>query len=380
MDTFPKSLQQGLLRWSLCAAALIPSAAFLAVSAPGELASVARRLAPVLLFVAGMSVTVNLAASAGAFDAIARGLEKWTRSQRALWGGIVGIAAVCTIFLSLDTTAIMITPMAVALARRNGLKVVPVAFAVMWIANLGSMLLPVSNLTNLLAAGSHQFASEADFIRLAAAPAGAALLVAIAASWIAYIRDKGEPATPPVSVGSGDHGSALQIALIVLALLPPALLSPIPYWAVSTLAAAVLYATAGHLRRGEGLVPWFSVALAATFSFGATAAIAAGLELNISGLLPIAAAGALAANTANNLPAYFLLEPAADTPRQIIALLVGVNCGPVVTPWASLATLLWHDQLRRAGVQIPWKDVVRRGALLAPFAVAVPLGALMVAG
>ncbi|WP_367881628.1 hypothetical protein [Corynebacterium sp. P3-F1] len=52
----------------------------------------------------------------------------------------------------------------------------------------------------------------------------------------------------------------------------------------------------------------------------------------------------------------------------------------MVTPWASLATLLWHDQLRRAGVQIPWKDVVRRGALLAPFAVAVPLGALMVAG
>lgn len=380
MDIFPKSLPQGLLRWLLCAAVLITSAAFLAVSAPGELASVARRLAPVLLFVAGMSVTVNLAAAAGAFDAIARGLEKWTRSQWALWGGIVGIAAACTIFLSLDTTAIMITPMAVALARRNGLKVVPIAFAVVWIANLGSMLLPVSNLTNLLAAGSHQFASEADFIRLAAAPAGAAFLVAIAASWIAYIKDKGEPATPSVSVDSGSPSSALQIALIVLALLPPALLSPLPYWVVSTVAAAVLYATAGHLRRDEGLVPWFSIVLAATFSFGATAAIATGLELNVSGPVPITAAGALAANTANNLPAYFLLEPAADTPRHTIALLVGVNCGPVVTPWASLATLLWHDQLRRAGVQIPWKDVVRRGALLAPFAVAVPLGALMVAG
>lgn len=375
MDTIPKSL----LRWAVCAAVLAPSAVFLAVAEPEALLSLALRLAPVLLFVAGMSVTVNLASAAGAFEAVARGLERWTRSPWALWSGIVAIAAVSTIFLSLDTTAIMITPMAVALARRNGLKVVPVAFAVVWIANLGSLLLPVSNLTNLLAAGSAHIASETAYMRMAAAPATVALLVAVAASWLCYVLAADEPAPSPRTEDEAASSPALRVALAVLAVIPPALLV-LPYWLVSTVAAAVLYAAAGKNHRRDKLVPWFSIVLAATFSCASAAAIAAGIEFGELDPVPLAAAGAVAANAVNNLPAYFLLEPSAQTPQQIMALLIGVNCGPVVTPWASLATLLWHDQLQRAGVAVAWKDVAVRGACLAPFAVAVPLGAMMVAG
>ena len=141
----------------------------------------------------------------------------------------------------------------------------------------------------------------------------------------------------------------------------------------------MLYAAAGKNHRRDKLVPWFSIVLAATFSCASAAAIAAGIEFGELDPVPLAAAGAVAANAVNNLPAYFLLEPSAQTPQQIMALLIGVNCGPVVTPWASLATLLWHDQLQRAGVAVAWKDVAVRGACLAPFAVAVPLGAMMVA-
>nr|WP_275433374.1 ArsB/NhaD family transporter [Corynebacterium imitans] len=50
-------------------------------------------------------------------------------------------------------------------------------------------------------------------------------------------------------------------------------------------------------------------------------------------------------------------------------LLVGVNFGPLITPWASLATLLWHSQLERAGIQIPWRVFIAFGCVLAPLAV-----------
>ena len=51
----------------------------------------------------------------------------------------------------------------------------------------------------------------------------------------------------------------------------------------------------------------------------------------------------------NNLPAYLALEPvAADAPQRLMALLIGVNGGPLVTPWASLATLLWRAAVPRA--------------------------------
>ena len=55
------------------------------------------------------------------------------------------------------------------------------------------------------------------------------------------------------------------------------------------------------------------------------------------------------ANLADNLPAYLALEPVAGTEHRLLALLVAVNAGPLITPWASLATLLWHARPHRAG-------------------------------
>lgn len=365
MDTFPKS-RIGL--FLVLAAGVL----YLAAAAPEELKTTALRLAPVLLFVAGMSVVVNLAARACAFDAIAQAMEKRLKSKWALWFGIAVIAIVSTVFLSLDTTAIMITPMAVALARRNRLKVVPVSFAVVWIANLGSLALPVSNLTNLLA---HPYGSTA-------VPAVAAITVAVVASWVVYRLAPSEPKLQDTEIRA-DSSPLLRISLIVLALLPPALVSPVPYWLVSTVAAAVLLIFARpDFREALSLVPWDSLALAAALSFGvgAVLVLADGRLIFDAGPATLSVVGAVAANALNNIPAFLLLEPSAPTPQLINALLIGVNCGPIVTPWASLATLLWHDQLRRNGIDIPWRTVVVRGAVLAPFAVGVPLAALSFLG
>ena len=86
----------------------------------------------------------------------------------------------------------------------------------------------------------------------------------------------------------------------------------------------------------------------------------------------MAGVGALAANGVNNLPAYLALEPvAAGDPVRLIALLIGVGAGPLITPWASLATLLWHERLRAVGIDVPWRRYVLWGLLAAPVVVAL---------
>jgi Na+/H+ antiporter NhaD/arsenite permease-like protein len=62
-----------------------------------------------------------------------------------------------------------------------------------------------------------------------------------------------------------------------------------------------------------------------------------------------------------------------------VALLVGVNAGPLVAPWASLATLIWHEQLRRLGVGISWWGYAAAGAVLVPLMV-VPAALLAALG
>ncbi|XTR53150.1 hypothetical protein ACOM2C_08715 [Pseudarthrobacter sp. So.54] len=80
----------------------------------------------------------------------------------------------------------------------------------------------------------------------------------------------------------------------------------------------------------------------------------AGSGETLPALLQLAGLGAGAANAVNNLPAYLALEPVGDSPVRLAALLIGVNLGPLVTPWASLATLLWHERLRTLNVEVRW--------------------------
>lgn len=64
----------------------------------------------------------------------------------------MAFAGLTTIALNLDTTAVLLTPVMLALATRVGIAPLPLAMTTVWLANTASLLLPVSNLTNLLAA------------------------------------------------------------------------------------------------------------------------------------------------------------------------------------------------------------------------------------
>jgi len=62
-----------------------------------------------------------------------------------------------------------------------------------------------------------------------------------------------------------------------------------------------------------------------------------------------------------------------------MALLIGVNCGPLVTVWASLATILWRERCRSAGVSVPTRTFAWQGALCAAVTLAAAVLALSLA-
>ena len=89
----------------------------------------------------------------------------------------------------------------------------------------------------------------------------------------------------------------------------------------------------------------------------------------------VGAVAATSANLVNNLPAYLALErstPAGDLP----ALLVGVNVGPLVLLWGSLATLLWRERCRARGVHVSVAQFTLLGLAGVPVVLAATLLAL----
>jgi arsenical pump membrane protein len=104
-----------------------------------------------------------------------------------------------------------------------------------------------------------------------------------------------------------------------------------------------------------------------------------GSDHGVIGLYRTAATGAGLSNVLNNLPAYTASEAVVPTGNsdQLLALLIGTNVGPIVTPWASLATLLCLESCRDHDLWVPLRAFVLTGLGLAVAALAVSVGALL---
>ncbi|MDQ1531806.1 MAG: arsenical pump rane protein, partial [Microbacteriaceae bacterium] len=241
-----------------CLLALGAAALVGGVLPPVDAVALAARVAPVLGFVVAVTVVAELAAEAGVFDRLAATTARAGRGHgAALWALVAGVAVVSTVFLSLDTTAVLLTPVVVTLARRVGLSPVPFAMTTVWLANTGSLLLPVSNLTNLLAQGDPALAG-AGFVARAALPALVAVVVPVALLALVYRRALGHRYDPPPLEALPDR-ALFATAAVVLLLLVPALavgdpIFHVPVWVPAAVAAAVLVA-AFAVRRPSTLRP-----------------------------------------------------------------------------------------------------------------------------
>lgn len=370
------------------AAAAVPAAAValvLGLLTPAAAWEEVRELGPTVGFLAAVLVLAHLADAEGVFRWAGGVLARRSHGRpHRLFALVVVAAAMTTAVLSLDATVVLLTPVVLDTVRRLGARPAPPAFACAHLANSGSLLLPVANLTNLLALE----ASGLTFLGFAALmllPQLAVIVVEYLGLRLTFRRDLAEPA------GSDDEGEAAPLPRFAVGVLAATLAgfaaaSPLgvePVW-VAVAGAAVLAVRTLAMRetRVRDLVaaasPGFCV-----FVLGLGVVVAAvterGLGDVIAGLLPagtsfpallgLAAIAAVLANLVNNLPATLVLLAAlGPTPAAgaVLAMLIGVNIGPNLTPVGSLATLLWRRVLAARGVAAPLGTFTLAGLVTVP--------------
>src|SRR5205814_2377507 len=137
------------------AVAAVPAAVILIAAgaiSPARAADEARQLGPVIGFLAAILVLAHLCDEDGLFRACGDWMARASAgSPRRLLAQVFLIASVTTAVLSLDATVVLLTPVVFATAARLEARARPHVYACTHLANSASLLLPVSNLTNLLA-------------------------------------------------------------------------------------------------------------------------------------------------------------------------------------------------------------------------------------
>ncbi|MCX4964979.1 SLC13 family permease [Streptomyces sp. NBC_00654] len=374
-------------------------------------------LLPVVGFLAAILVLAQLCADEGLFTAAGNLVARVCGGRTGpLLGGVFAVAALITAVLSLDATVVLLTPVVLATAARVGARPRPYVYACAHLANSASLLLPVSNLTNLLAFT----ASGLSFTRFAALMT-LPWLGAIAVEYVIFRRAfaadlaagaqppeprqereprrewEPEPRLEPEPRQEREETGVPVFTLVVLAFtLAGFVLTSFagaePLWAALAGASVLAVRALGQRRTtARGLVraanPLFCLFVLA-LGVVVEAVVDHGLGSGIGALLPdgsslpdllaVAAVAAVLANLINNLPAILALLPvvAAAGPGPMLAALIGVNLGPNLTYVGSLATLLWRRILHVHGMEPELGHFTRLGLVAVPATLAVSTVAL----
>jgi arsenical pump membrane protein len=368
------------------AAVAVPAAGLLLVLGVLPLSQAgteARGLGPTIGFLGAVLVLANLCDRYGIFEAAGSWMAAGSRGRPvSLLALVFAAASVVTAVLSLDATVVLLTPVVFATVGRLHLRAKPHVYACTHLANSGSLLLPVSNLTNLLAFG----ASGLSFARFGATMA-LPWLAAIGVEWLVLRRFfSGDLIGRGVSTGV----TPLPVPFFATAVVGLTLagffiasavgVSP----AFAALAGAIVLGVPALLTRRTTIrdvalsldVPFLAFVLALGLIVEAISLHGLGVVVThlvpggtgFGSLLAIAAVAAVLSNVINNLPAALLLLPAVAGagPGPVLAVLIGVNTGPNLTYVGSLATLLWRRVLIRRGEELPIGEFLRLGALTVP--------------
>jgi len=381
---------------------LAAAAGTLAVAIPtgvlawADVADTLAHLGPVVLFLITILVVADVCGRAGLFTAAAGWVRDLGRSRTIpIFTGLFLLAAAVTAVLSLDATVVLLTPVVVATAAATGTSYRPGAMACLRMANSASLLLPVSNLTNLLAM-PHLDLTFGGFALVMAPVLVAVLLMEYAVLRLAY---RHELAAAPDPVAAPPRTPLPRVPLVVvLAMLAGfALVSPWgldPCW-VSTAAAAALVIWG----RRRGLLERRDVAQAAHPAFAlfvlclgvVVAALSAGFLGDwVSGWLPdgaglgfvdllvIALLATALANALTNLSATLLLVPLVAPLGEagVLAALLGLNIGSGLSYTGSLANLLWRRGMVRQGHPPSLREFHRTSLVATPLSLLVAVAVL----
>jgi arsenical pump membrane protein len=333
--------------------------------------SAASQAWPAFLLVAGLLLIGAVAAADGLFEATGARLARTRLGARGLLLALLGLVAVVTAVLNLDTAVVFLTPVLVHAARRRALDERPFLYGSVFMANAASLLLPGSNLTNLLVLRNDPQSGAAFALQMLPAWLTACTITAVFVA-VAFRLDDGRRATdePPTLHLRLGAAATLAAALLVVALPNPAL----PVLAIGLAAAA--------LRRLRPRLDTRTLALlfALTVALGTLARLWHEPARLLDGSTAWASAGIGAATAVlmNNLPAAVLLS--AQPPTHPDALLLGLNLGPNLAVTGSLSAVLWLQAARTVGARASIATYTRLGLVLVPVSLAPTLVALLATG
>lgn len=373
------------------AVAAVPAAAFLiafGVVPMRDAADEVARLLPVVGFLAAVLVLAQLCDDEGLFRAAGAAMARSANGNtRRLLAKVFVIGAVTTAVLSLDATVVLLTPVVLATTRALWVPARPHAFATAHLANTASLLLPVSNLTNLLAFS----AAGLTFLHFTAVMApswqAAVAIEFLLLRWV-FAKDLSVEPHPEPTI---DTTRVPVFVLVVLGLTlagfaVKSMFGFSPAWAA--LAGAVVLGVRALARRETSIagiaaaanVPFLIFVLCLGVVVGGL--MLHGLDSAMRGVLPtgdtllallgIAAVAAVLSNLINNLPAVLVLLPlvTASGPPAVLAMLIGVNIGPNLTYVGSLANLLWRSIVRR-DIPVGFREFSRVGLITTPATIVV---------
>jgi arsenical pump membrane protein len=343
------------------------------------------QLGPVVGFLAAVLVIADCCAEEGVFR-VAGGVlaRRAGRSQHRLFLGVAALAAVTTAMLSLDTTVVLLTPVVVATVRTSSAAPRPPLYATAHLANSASLLMPVSNLTNLLAFAVLPV-SFLRFTALLVLPWLVAVVTEVVVVGATFRADLARPLEdePPPSEPFPRFATTV-VVLTVTGFGVASVFGIEPVW-VATGGAGVLAARRLSVRRTtvvrvfRSTAPSFclfvlglGVVVTAVSDDGLAKVVRHALPAGagFTSLLAIAAVSALVANLINNLPATLVLVPIAAVGgvAPALAVLLGVNIGPNLAYPGSLATLLWRRAVATVDGVPSIAEFTRLGLIAVPTA------------
>jgi arsenical pump membrane protein len=312
---------------------------------------------PPFVLVAGLLMIGAVAAEDGLFEAIGARLSQARLGGSALLLATLGLVAAVTAVLNLDTAVVFLTPVLVHAARRRGLDERPFLYGSVFMANAASLLLPASNLTNLLVLRNEPqrpaaFAAQMLPAWVAACAVTGTFLV------LAFRLGDGtleQTALPPLRLSIGVAATLTAAALVVA----------LPSAALPVLVVGIA-ATAVRRLRPRVDVRTLALLFTLTVALGTAARLLHGAEqvFATKGVWATAGIAALAAVLVNNLPATMFLS--AQPVAHPHALLIGLDVGPNLAVTGSLSAVLWMTAARAVGSPASIVTYSRLGLMLAP--------------
>jgi len=327
-----------------------------------------------------------------------------------LYGLVLVLTAVVAALLANDGAVLMLTPIFATLMQsiyHDGQGEVRLLFllATGFFADAMSALFIPSNLTNIIIADATQldFLSSAQHLAL---PMAVAFLVGGTAF---ALRFRKQVTTPYDATRTADPATLIRDRVVFWAgwgalggmmggyIVGGLVHLPVAAIALPTGVAMLVLVDRRSLRSTREVLrtaPWavliYAVGMFAVLTAAYDGGVLDGLvrvlrdaarpTSGVGGVFTVGGLAALVSAVVNNLPAallgVFALHGDHAPRTATYALIIGVDIGPKLTPFGSLATLLWLRILAQHGIHISWGRYVRENWWVTLITVSAALGVL----